>query len=131
MLCNRNDLTIRTFVFLPQILKGQKSLDGRPGESLPPVDFEKLKADLAEKHGHDVKERHVISAALYPKVTDDFLEFHDKYGPVDRLDTKIFFVGPKVAQEMEVCYVFDSFLFEKIMFLKASILKKMFFFLMK
>lgn len=121
MLCNRNDLTIRTFVFLSQILKGQKSLDGRPGESLPPVDFEKLTADLAEKHGHDVKEQHVISAALYPKVTDDFLEFHDKYGPVDRLDTKIFFVGPKVAQEMEVYYVFDSFLFEKIMILKAYI----------
>lgn len=85
-----------------KILKGQQSLDGRPGESLPPVDFDKLKADLVEKHGHDVKEQHVISAALYPKVTDDFLEFHDKYGPVNTLDTKIFFVGPKVAQEMEV-----------------------------
>lgn len=93
----------------PQILKGQQGLDGRPGESLPPVDFDKLKADLVEKHGHDVKEQHVISAALYPKVTDDFLEFHDKYGPVDTLDTKIFFVGPKVAQEMEVCALFGFF----------------------
>lgn len=56
-----------------------------------------------------MKEQHVISAALYPKVTDDFLEFHDKYGPVDTLDTKIFFVGPKVAQEMEVCTLFGFF----------------------
>jgi pyruvate carboxylase len=66
------------------------------------VDFDKLRADLTEKHGIDVKEQDVISAALYPKVTDEFLEFRDRYGPVDTLGTRIFFIGPKVAQEMEV-----------------------------
>lgn len=85
-------------------MKGQPSLTGRPGESLSAVDFDKLKAELTEKHGHDVKERDVISSALYPKVTDEFLEFRDKYGPVDTLGTRIFFKGPKVAQEMEVCF---------------------------
>jgi len=44
----------------------------------------------------------VISAALYPKVTEEYLEFKEKYGPVDALDTKLFLVGPKVAQEFEV-----------------------------
>lgn len=38
----------------------------------------------------------VMSAAMYPNVTNDYLENHDKYGPVKCLDTKSFLVGPTV-----------------------------------
>ena len=33
---------------------------------------------------------------------DDYLEFRSKYGPVDCLDTRTFFLGPKIAAETEV-----------------------------
>ena len=36
------------------------------------------------------------------KVMDDYLEFRSKYGPVDCLDTRTFFLGPKIAAETEV-----------------------------
>lgn len=36
------------------------------------------------------------------QVTEDFLAFREKYGPVDKLDTRIFLTGPKVGEEFEV-----------------------------
>lgn len=74
---------------------------GRPGESMPPFDFDKLNADLSARF-EDVNEKDVMSAALYPQVTEDYLGFREKYGPVDKLDTRIFLVGPKVGEEFEV-----------------------------
>lgn len=47
-------------------------VEGRPGESLAPLDFEKLKEELQESHPI-VTERDVMSAALYPQVTNDFV----------------------------------------------------------
>lgn len=85
-----------------KVLKGAPTLSGRPGASLEPVDFGALKDELCEKHKIQVSEEDIISAALYPKVLDEFLEFRSKYGPVDCLDTKTFLVGPKVAAETEV-----------------------------
>ena len=43
-----------------------------------------------------------MSAALYPEVTEDYLTFHETFGPVDKLDTRIFLTGPKVGEEFEV-----------------------------
>ena len=97
-------LNIYVFIWSPlQILRGKKKVEGRPGASLEPVDFDKIKENLVEKHGR-VKDVDVISASLYPKVTDNYLEFKETYGPVGALDTKLFFSGPKMAAEVEVTY---------------------------
>ena len=85
-----------------QILKDKGRVEGRPGESLKPMDFDALKSKLVEDHGKTVRDVDVMSAALYPKVTAEYLDFKERYGPVDALDTKLFLVGPKVAQECEV-----------------------------
>nr|KAI8741129.1 pyruvate carboxylase; mitochondrial-like [Biomphalaria glabrata] len=85
-----------------QALKGAKTLEGRPGASLPSVNFQSIKETLVEKHGDWVTDEDVVSAALYPKVADEYLDFFNKYGPVDKLDTKTFLVGPKVASQTEV-----------------------------
>ncbi|XP_073981256.1 pyruvate carboxylase isoform X2 [Rhodnius prolixus] len=87
--------------FRSLVLKDMPRIEGRPGASLPPLDFGKLKEDLQERHGH-VTEKDVISAALYPSVTEDYLNFRDEYGPVDKLETRVFLVGPKVGEEIEV-----------------------------
>jgi pyruvate carboxylase len=86
-----------------KILKGQPIVEGRPGASIPHVDFAQLKSDLEEKHGTtDISETDVITAALYPKVFDEFHAFRSEYGPVDKLDTRTFFIGPDIANEIQV-----------------------------
>ncbi|XP_015913705.1 pyruvate carboxylase, mitochondrial [Parasteatoda tepidariorum] len=85
-----------------KILKGMTRIEGRPGEILPPLEFDKLKAELEDKHGMAVSELDVMSSAMYPKVCDDYIAFRNTYGPVDCLSTRIFLVGPKVAEEFEV-----------------------------
>lgn len=84
-----------------KVLKDMPRVEGRPGASLPPLDFDKLRADLKESHPK-ATDRDVMSAALYPQVTKDFLNFRDQYGPVDKLETRIFLTGPKVGEEFEV-----------------------------
>ena len=36
------------------------------------------------------------------QVSEDFFRFREKYGPVDKLETRHFLVGPKIAEEFEV-----------------------------
>lgn len=43
-----------------------------------------------------------MSAAMYPSVCKEFLNFRSKYGPVDKFSTRIFLTGPKVGEEFEV-----------------------------
>lgn len=85
-----------------KILKGLKPVEGRPGESLEPLDFVKLKEQLEMKHNQVIKETDVLSAAMYPKVKDDYLRFVDEFGPVTKLETRLFLTGPKVGEEFEV-----------------------------
>ncbi|KAI8479904.1 hypothetical protein Bbelb_423440 [Branchiostoma belcheri] len=88
----------------PQILKGMKKVTGRPGESMPPLDFAALKLQLLEKFGKKIaiQDWDVLSAALYPTVLDEYLEFRSDFGPVDCLETRLFLTGPKIAEECEV-----------------------------
>jgi len=74
---------------------------GRPGASLADLDLVALKKELQVEHA-SISDRDVMSAALYPKVTEDYLNFRDKFGPVDKLDTRIFLTGPKVGEEFDV-----------------------------
>ncbi|XP_014676191.1 PREDICTED: pyruvate carboxylase, mitochondrial-like [Priapulus caudatus] len=86
-----------------KILRGKKSLDERPGMHMEPLDLHKLKHDLIEKHGEDnINEYDVMSAAMYPKVLDDYKNFYRLNGPVTTLPTGLFFVGPKIAEESTV-----------------------------
>ncbi|XP_072390226.1 pyruvate carboxylase, mitochondrial isoform X1 [Diabrotica undecimpunctata] len=83
------------------VLRDMPRIEGRPGESLPPLDFKTLKADLKETFPN-ATDRDVMSAALYPQVTNEYLAFNEKFGPVDKLQTRMFLVGPKVGEEFEV-----------------------------
>ena len=85
-----------------KILKGKKRYDNRPGADLPPLDLKKVKSDLIEKFGDSVEDCDVMSYVMFPKVLEEFLEFKLKYGPVTTLNTRVFFVGPKIAENVAV-----------------------------
>ncbi|CAF0720897.1 unnamed protein product [Brachionus calyciflorus] len=85
-----------------KILKGKKRYDTRPGSDLPPLNFEQVKQNLIEKYGEVVTDCDVMSYVMFPKVLEEFLEFKLKYGPVDTLNTRVFFVGPKIAESIDI-----------------------------
>ncbi|OQV12880.1 Pyruvate carboxylase, mitochondrial [Hypsibius exemplaris] len=90
--------------FRSNVLKDLPRVEGRRGAEMPPLDFDKLRKDLQDKYGeHQIDgETDVMSAAMYPKVAEEFFQFRNEYGPVDCLSTRIFLVGPKVGEEFEV-----------------------------
>lgn len=86
-----------------KILKGRPTIDGRPGESLEPLDFDALKAKLQEDFGENaIEDQDVLSAALYPKVFKDYMVFREEFGPVNGLPTRLFFTGPDIGEEFQV-----------------------------
>ncbi|XP_062850303.1 pyruvate carboxylase, mitochondrial [Trichomycterus rosablanca] len=88
--------------FRSKVLKSLPRIEGRPGASLPPMDFKKLESDLKVAYGKDITPEDVMSAAMYPKVFQEFKEFTANFGPVDCLSTRLFLEGPKIAEEFQV-----------------------------
>ncbi|XP_030076137.1 pyruvate carboxylase, mitochondrial isoform X1 [Microcaecilia unicolor] len=85
-----------------KVLKSLPRIEGRPGASLPAMDFTKLEEGLKAKHEDDITPEDVMSAAMYPKVFDEFKDFNSQFGPVECLSTRLFLDGPKIAEEFEV-----------------------------
>lgn len=85
-----------------KVLKSMPRIEGRPGASLPSMDFKALEEGLRAAHGDDITPEDVMSAAMYPKVFQEYKEFTSVFGPVDCLNTRLFLDGPKIAEEFEV-----------------------------
>ena len=86
-------------------MKNQPRIEGRPGESLEPFDFDALEKELTDKYGKHIRDVDVMSSALYPKVFDEYQTFRQEFGPVDCMDTRLFLVGPNIAEEFDVRFV--------------------------
>ncbi len=84
------------------ILKDQKPITNRPGETLPAIDFGAVGEDLKKKFGRDFSTQEVLSSVLYPKVFDDFVSHSRDYGNVGLLPTSTFFFGPEIGEEINV-----------------------------
>ena len=76
----------------------------RQGKSLVPLDLEALFLDLEHKYGsraqNKITEYDVLSAALYPKVFDEFMTNLETYGDLSTLPTRFFLTPMKVGQEI-------------------------------
>ncbi len=82
------------------VLKGEKPLTKRPGETLEPVDLEAVKAEIEKKLRRRVNDYDVLSYILYPKVFMDYAKHHSRYSDVWLLPTDIFLYGLKIGQEI-------------------------------
>ncbi|MEL7215872.1 MAG: pyruvate carboxylase subunit B, partial [Pseudomonadota bacterium] len=86
-----------------KVLKGEKASTKRPGESLPPVDFEAVRADVsAQLEGMAIDDEDLCGYLMYPKVFTDYQQRHQTYGPVRILPTPTFFYGMQPGDEIEV-----------------------------
>ncbi len=83
------------------VLKGRKPITVRPGDALPPVDFEEVRAKLSEL-GAPTTDEAVSSYCLYPKVFTDWVKRYNEFGDVSVLDTPTFFFGMIPGEEIKV-----------------------------
>ena len=50
------------------IIRTKPRIDGRPGATMAPLDFKKIKAELRSKFGKHITDADVTSYVMYPKV---------------------------------------------------------------
>ncbi|MGI5891918.1 MAG: pyruvate carboxylase [Bacillota bacterium] len=84
------------------ILKDKKPICCRPGELLPPEDFDKIKKYLDETYQIDATEQDILSYALYPKVFEDYLNDLEKNGNFKYMSSDIFFYGLAEGETGEI-----------------------------
>lgn len=84
------------------VLKDEKPITERPGDALPPFDFEAAHAELKKIFGRDFNNEEILAYALYPAVFKDFVKFTAEYGDPSVFDTKSFFYPLHKEEEIEV-----------------------------
>lgn len=85
-----------------RVLRGQEPLKGRPGASLPAFDLAALDAKLRAEWGPRIRAVDVLSAALYPKVFDEYMQFRDRFSDVSVLPTRAFVAPLRRHEEIAV-----------------------------
>jgi len=85
-----------------KMIKGNERIDGRIGETLPPVDFDAIKQELKKEYGTDISENDVMSYCMYPQVYKEYAQFREEFGPVTGLPTRLFFIGSEIGEDFEV-----------------------------
>lgn len=84
------------------VLKDKKPITCRPGELLPPEDFDQIKTGLQKYFDLEGTPREVISYAMYPKVYEDFFKGVKKDGNFRYMGSDIFFHGLSEGETCEV-----------------------------
>ncbi len=84
------------------VLKGEEPITCRPGELLPPEDFEKIKANLKEKYKFEPTDKDAVSYALYPDVFEGFIKYVQEYGDLSRMGSDVFFHGLYEGETSEI-----------------------------
>ena len=85
-----------------QVVRGAELIEGRPGATLAPLDFDALQAELAAKWGEYLRDVDVVSAALYPAVFDEYMRFRNDYSDVSLLPTRNFIAPMRLGEETSV-----------------------------
>jgi len=85
-----------------KIIREKPRIEGRPGASLEPYDFQAARAKLIEKFGKGITSTDVLSHCMYPKVFEEYREFLERYGDLSTLATRFFLRKPSVGEEIQV-----------------------------
>jgi pyruvate carboxylase len=85
-----------------RVLRRRKSLRGRPGATLPAVDFAVTRLTLEKQLQRPVSEREVVTHLLYPRVFSEFIDHQAKYSDTSVLPTPVFFFGMEAGDEISI-----------------------------
>jgi pyruvate carboxylase len=84
------------------VLKGQPAVEGQAGDTLSPFDLKGLADKLEKRLGRRPQPFETVSAALYPRVMDEYFEFQRRNGDVSLLETRTYFYGMEIGDEIQV-----------------------------
>jgi len=87
---------------IERVLRGQKPLLTRPGETIPPVDFSVIEDKLEKLVGTKPSRRDVLSYIMFPRVLTEWVASQESYGDLGILPTPLFLYGPSPAEEVAV-----------------------------
>ena len=80
------------------VLKGKEPISCRPGELLPPADFDEIKEKIAEVKDDGVGIRDILSYCMYPDVFMAYLKKRYEYEYITKLGSHVFFHGLAVGE---------------------------------
>ncbi|ABC82785.1 pyruvate carboxylase [Anaeromyxobacter dehalogenans] len=84
------------------ILRGQEPITCRPGELLEPADLELERRKAAERVGHPVDDRALVSWLLYPNVWPELSRHRETFSDTSVVPTPVFFWGLEPGQETSI-----------------------------
>ena len=84
------------------ILRGRPPIKGRPGASLPAVDFDAVAANVERLIGRKPSRDEVMSHVMYPDVFIKFARAQQSYSDVGVLPTRPFFYGMTTGETIAV-----------------------------
>lgn len=84
------------------VLKGETPITVRPGTLLEDVDLPGIVKEYKDKYNFDINDRGAISAALYPKVFKEYMEYINNYDEYMRMESDVFFHGLKVGETAQI-----------------------------
>jgi pyruvate carboxylase len=82
------------------VTRGVGLVEGRPGGSLPEMDLEGLADAIRAKHGNQLRDVDVLSAALYPQVFDEYMEFRREFSDISLLPTRACLAPMRINEEL-------------------------------
>ena len=85
-----------------KVLRGKEIIEGRPGCSLPAVDFDQLRFDLQENTGDAKSPTKTLYLPRYIRKSSTSTSSRDIMGPVSLLPAKAFLKGLEIDEEIEV-----------------------------
>jgi len=96
------------------VLGKRKPLRGRPGASMAPLNFKKVKDELGGRLRGEVSDDDLYSHLMYPEVFAEFARFKRDYADISVLPTPAFFYGLKPGEEISVDIEEGKTLFVKL-----------------
>ena len=84
------------------VLKGRDPITVRPGELLPPDDFDEFKRHITEDLGLEGTDQQQVSYSMYSKVFDDYIRKLREVGDFRNMESDVFFHGIALGQTVEV-----------------------------
>ncbi|KAG0097767.1 pyruvate carboxylase [Podila epicladia] len=84
------------------IIRSLPRIEGRPGADMGEFDLAGLKLELTKKYGKVIRDVDVSSAAIYPKVFEEYRQKVELYGDLSVLPTRYFLSKLDVGEEISV-----------------------------
>ena len=85
------------------VLKGEEPITCRPGELLPPYDFDKAREEVRKFLPDDLIDmKALLSYSLYPKVYEDYCRHDKEFGYLMRMGSHVFFNGMALGETNQI-----------------------------